>query len=215
MGRRVLFSLMVCCLIVLSVVAQDNTWNLTLYQNYKPAVVNMLDGTVVKTSLANVFLKNASLLFKRGEATLEANMATIQSVTIGEHRIVNIKNMLAREVGSSGGNRLYCVTLIDLDSYKAMLRNDVNITNLTIGDQLSYTTIDLNPTEGLTLPLIRQFYFQYNGEVFHVHEREVTRRLPKEKKRLYKTIIGMDDFSWVDGASLMKLLDMMTREVKD
>jgi hypothetical protein len=189
-----------------TIMAQDNTWNLTLYNEYKPAVVSLTNGKTTKTQFANVFLKNAALLFKRGDATMEANMATVLSVDMGGQHFVKIDNMLAREVDSIGANRLYCVTLIDLDSYKRMLRNNINITNLSLGDQLSYTTIDLAPTEGVMLPLIRHFYYLYNGEIVPVHERQISRRLPKEKKRMYKTIISMDDFSWVDSESLMKLL---------
>lgn len=118
--------------------------------------------------------------------------------------------MLACEVGIVGVNKLYCVTLLDLDSYKAMLRNDVNITNLSIGDQLSYTTIDLTPTEGIALPLIRQYYYLLDGKIVRAHERELVRRLPKEKKRMYKTVISMDSFSWVDAESLLKLLEAIS-----
>ena len=150
---------MLVCINLVLLNAQDNTRNLTLYHQYKPAEIKMTNGKVVKTAFANVFLKNASLLFKRGDATMEATMSTISTVDIDKHH-----NMLACEVGIVGVNKLYCVTLLDLDSYKAMLRNDVNITNLSIGDQLSYTTIDLTPTEGIALPLIRQYYYLLEHE---------------------------------------------------
>jgi hypothetical protein len=114
--------------------------------------------------------------------------------------------MLALEVDSVGANKLYCAILIDLDSYKAMLRNNVNISSLSLGDQISYTTIDLTPPEGEQLPLVRHYFYLYNGEIFKVHEREITRRMPKDKKRMFRTIIGLSDFSWSEDNSLMKLL---------
>jgi hypothetical protein len=212
MEKKIVLCLLTFWLNVVVSFAQDNTSNLTLYREFKPAVIQMTDGKVVKTPFANVFLKNAALLFKRGDVTMEANMATVQTVDIGNHHFVKINNMLASEVDSVGKNKLYCATLIDLDSYKAMLRNDVNITNLSIGDQLSYTTVDLSPTEGMKLPLIRQFFYLYNGEMIRVHEREISRRLPKEKKRMYKTVISMEDFSWVDATSLLKLLRFISEE---
>ena len=54
-------------------------------------------------------------------------------------------------------------------------------------------------------------YF-YNGECFKVHEREISRRLPNDKdlKRKYKTIIGLDSFSWTDNESLVQLLKAIT-----
>lgn len=210
MKRKLLLSCLLVCINLVLLNAQDNTRNLTLYHQYKPAEIKMTNGKVVKTAFANVFLKNASLLFKRGDVTMEATMSTISTVDIDKHHFINIDNMLACEVGIVGVNKLYCVTLLDLDSYKAMLRNDVNITNLSIGDQLSYTTIDLTPTEGIALPLIRQYYYLLDGKIVRAHERELVRRLPKEKKRMYKTVISMDSFSWVDAESLLKLLEAIS-----
>ena len=187
--------------------AQDNTKDLTVYKEFKPAVIHMANGKTVKTSFGNIFLKNAALLYKQGSATMEANMDPIVSVEFGSKHYLKIDKMLAELVDTVGANKLYCATLIDLDAYKAMLRNNVNISNLSLGDQISYATIDLSPQDGVQLPLIRHFYYLYNGEIIKVHEREISRRLKdKEKKRMYKTIISMSDFTWVDTASLMKLL---------
>lgn len=186
--------------------AQDNTMNLTLFKEFKPAVVQMGDGRKVKTRLANIFLKNAALLYKRGDATMEANMSPVVAVDFDSLHYEKIDNMLALLVDSVGANRLYCAVLIDMDSYVTMLKNNVNITNLSLGDQISYTTLDLTPQEGMSLPLVRHYYYLYNGELVRVHEREVSRRLPKDKKRIYKTIISLPEFTWVDDDSLMKLL---------
>jgi hypothetical protein len=186
--------------------AQDETKNLTAFREFKPAVVHMANGTTVKTKFANIFLKNAALLFLRGENTMEANMEPIVSVDINDQRYVKIDDMLALEIDSVGENVLYCATTIDLVSYKTMLRNNVNISNISFGDNVSYSTVDLTPEEGMPLPLIPHFYYYYNGEMVKVHEREISRRLSKEKKRAYKTIISLPDFSWVDAESLVTLL---------
>jgi hypothetical protein len=58
----------------------------------------------------------------------------------------------------------------------------------------------------MELPLVKHYYYLYKGELIKVHDREVSRRLDKEKKRLFKTIISLPDFTWVDDDSLMKLL---------
>ena len=187
-------------------VAQDNTMNLTFFNEFKPAVVHMANGKKVKTSLANIFLKNAALLYKRGDTTMEANMEPVVAVDIDTLHFLKIDNMLAQFVDSVGENKLYCITLIDIESYKTILRNNVNISNLSLGDQISYATIDLSSQEGVQLPLIRHFYYIYNGELIRVHEREISRRLKKENKRIYKTVISLDGFSWVDASSLMTLL---------
>ncbi len=205
--KKFLLSLLLGLVMAPSIsLAQDNTMNLTLFKEFKPAVVQMGDGRKVKTRLANIFLKNAALLYKRGDATMEANMSPVVAVDFDSLHYEKIDNMLALLVDSVGANRLYCAVLIDMDSYVTMLKNNVNITNLSLGDQISYTTLDLTPQEGMSLPLVRHYYYLYNGELVRVHEREVSRRLPKDKKRIYKTIISLPEFTWVDDDSLMKLL---------
>jgi hypothetical protein len=52
----------------------------------------------------------------------------------------------------------------------------------------------------------------YNGEIIKVHERELSRILPKSKRRIYKTIISMDGFQWVDRKSLVTLLEAISKE---
>jgi len=198
-----------CCLMLcgsLSLKAQDETKNLTTYRDFRPAVVHMANGTTVRTSLANIFLKNASLLFMRGSVAMEADMRTIATVDFDKQHYVNIENQLALELDSVGENRLFCATVIDIDAYKAMLRNNVNISNLSLGDQISYSTVNLTPEDGMMLPLVPHYYYLYKGEIIKVHEREISRRLSKDKKRQYKTIISLPDFTWVDTESLVKLL---------
>ena len=195
------------------VLAQEVTEQFTLFREFKPAKVYMSNGKVVKTSHANIFLKNASLLFLRGELTMEANMETIDSVDIENRRFVKIDKMLYEVVDSVGknNNKLFCAIEIDIPAYNTMLKNNQNITSLSgafSGAQLSYSTIDLSKSEDIQMPIVPHYYYLYNGELIRVHEREISRRLPKDKeiRRMYKTIISMNDFTWVDKESLMKLL---------
>ena len=196
-----------CILSVSGVIAQDNTYNLTVYKEYKPAVLHMVSGRTVNNPLTNVFLKNGALLYKQGDDVMELNMATITAADFGDDHYIKIEDRLALFIDSVGRNQLYSVSLVDLDSYRAMLRNNVNITHLDFGgDQLQYTTIDLELQEGQTLPVINIFYYYYNGRIVRVHERDLYRILTKDKKRMYKTVISMDGFKWTDPDSLMQLL---------
>ena len=112
------------------VLAQEVTEQFTLFREFKPAKVYMSNGKIVKTSHANIFLKNASLLFLRGELTMEANMETIDSVDIENRRFVKIDKMLYEVVDSVGknNNKLFCAIEIDIPAYNTMLKNNQNIT---------------------------------------------------------------------------------------
>lgn len=204
---RILFAAMLLlCSWTMKGLAQDKTHNLTLYKDFKPGVIHMANGRDLKNPLLNIFLKNASLLYKSGTITKEANMDNVIGVDFDDRKYIKIEGELAYLVDSVGANRLYCSTLIDVEAYKAMQKNNVNISNLSLGDQISYSTIELEQQEGIQLPIINHFYFLYNGKMIRVHEREISRLLPKDKRRLYKTVIGDDKFSWVDAESLLRLL---------
>lgn len=204
-----------CCLMMF---AQDKTHHLTLFRDYKPATILMTSGKVVKAPLANIFLKNASLLYKRGTETMEAYMKTIKSAQVGDMWFVNIDDKMAQLVDSVGANRLYCITEIDMEAYEAHLRNNVNITtnnfsDLVSGsDQISYSTVELERPEDQQLPLIRRYYFLYNGQLVKAHEREISRKLPKDKKHIYKTILSLQEFSWLDPDSLLMMLKAISEK---
>jgi hypothetical protein len=193
--------------------AQKRTTQATLYKQFKPSVITLKTGRTIKQPLTNIFLKNGSLVYLNGEYTMEANMETIAAVEFDDRKYININNQLAYMVDSVESNLLYRIDLLDINAYNQNLRNNVNISNMGFeSGAITTTTMDLNSEDDYKLPLFSHFYFLYNGEFVKVHEREVSRVLPKDKeiKRKYRTIIGMDDFSWNKEKSLMQLLKAIT-----
>ena len=96
---------------------------------------------------------------------------------------------------------------MDLDSYKKQLRNNVMITNLGTGNgAIQTSTMDLNTSEDYKFPLIDLYFYYINGKFVKCHERNLQYILPKDKKRIVRTFVGMNDFSWTDSNSLLKLL---------
>ena len=190
--------------------AQPRTFSATMYRQFKPATVTLIDGRTLKMSLANVFLKNSHLLYMSSTGqVMEANMDNIREVKFEDRHYVRIDSMLAYVVDTIGNNKLYCVTRLDLESYQAQLRNNQQITNLDLSfnsSQLSTTTIDLTTEDDMKFPVIDWFFYYYNGKIIRVHEREIWRNLPKDKRRIYKTIISQPNFSWTKKESLVELL---------
>ena len=207
--KRIVVALLLSCLCT-GMRAQDITHNFTLYDEFKPGTIHLADGRKLKNPLLNIFLKNGALLYKSGKLTKEANMDNIVGVDFDDRKYVKIEDELAYIVDSVGENRLYCSTLIDVEAYKTLQKNNVNISNLSLGDQISYSTIELEKQDGIQMPIINHFYYLYNGKMIRVHEREIGRLLPKDKRRLYKTVISQDKFSWVKAESLMQLLKVIT-----
>lgn len=192
-------------------IAQQKTLYATRYKEFRPSVITFADGHQSRQSLTNVFLKNGALLFLQGEYTMEANMDNIVAVDFpGDRKFVAIDKQLAYMVDSVGKNAVYCVELFDQDTYERNIRNNINYSNIELGDQLSTTTIDLNNEEDYKLPVFRHFYFLYEGEYIRVHEREILRKLPKEKRTMVKRIMAVPNFSWQHEDSLVMLLKAIT-----
>lgn len=193
--------------------AQDETTSLTMFKTFQPATIHLSTGKHIKHPLANIALADAALLYLQNSYTMQANMETVAGVDIDTLHFVNIKNQLALCQDTVGENQLFCITLIDMDSYRQNLKNNTNITNLDMSaGQTSYSTIDLEGEGEHMLPLIRNYYYRYNGELVRVHEREISRRLPKDKRHIYKSIISLPTFTWTDKNSLVQLLKAITEK---
>ena len=188
--------------------AQDRTTMATLYREFKPSTIYLTNGKKLKQNLTNVFLKNSTLVYLQGTYTMEAKMSNIGRVEFDDRTYEVVENQLATLVDSIGQDCIYRVDYLDLDAYQTRLKNNIQISSMSLGDQISTSTIDLNNEDDYKFPLVHKYYMRYGGEVFHVHEREIWRRLPKDKdvRRMFKTIVGGSDFSWTDDASVVRLL---------
>ena len=186
--------------------AQVRTGAITQYKAFKPAIILLSNGKTLRQPLANIFLKNSSLLYNSGTQTMEANMANIMSVTFDDRQYIKIDTILAYKVDSVGEDALYKATVIDLVSYKNQLLNNRQITSLDLGDQISYSNVDISTEEDHLFPLIDKFFYRYKGKFVKVHERDIQHILPKEKRRLFKSYISVPGFSWTDEQSLLNLL---------
>jgi hypothetical protein len=202
-----LSSLFIITLIsVQSAFGQDRTTKLTVYPEFKPSVIELADGRILKEKFTNIFLKNSSLLYMSGTVTKEAYMANIKSVKFDDRLYVKVDTLLAYEVDSVGNDALYCATVIDQEAYRQNLRNNQVMTNISLSDQVSTTSVDLSNEGDYLFPLINIYYYRLNGKFVRCHDRSLSNVLNKEKKRMLRTFVHMDDFSWSDQKSLIELL---------
>ena len=204
-------TLLLLLLTQLATQAQVRTTQATLYRSFKPSVITLKDGRKLNQNLTNVFLKNSSLLYLKGEYTMEANMDNILAVDFNDRSYVVIGNQLAWVLDTIQGNALLCIELFDKEGYERNLRNNVNISSLDLGDQISMSTVDLNNEEDYKMPVFRHFYFRLDGKYVKVHERDLSRCLDKEQRTMMKRIVHLDDFSWQSEESLKLLLRTLTK----
>lgn len=186
--------------------AQGVTTALTAYQQFQPATIYLSSGKLLEVGLANIFLKNSSLIYKSGYETKEANMKTLTKVAFKDRTYYRIDTVLAYQVDPASRQQLYCAQRLDIEAWKKQLVNNRNMTNISLGDLVSYTTIDLADAQDIHFPLVKVYYFKIDGRYVLAHERHLKRVLDKERRRLMASVMAEEGFSWTKEDSLLKLL---------
>lgn len=199
---------------VFRAIAQEVTTQLTVFPEFRPATVYMADGKKLALPMANIFLKNSSLLYISGELTKEANTKNILRVDFKDRSYIRIDSVLAYQVDTVGKNALYCTKVLDLKAYKQLLTNNSNITNLDLNDLSSmdifqFTTIDLGDTQNIQFPVIPLYYYRLNDKFVFVHERHLKRALNKEMRRRMESVMNLPGFSWTNESFLLKILEVI------
>lgn len=212
MKKLVLLSMLM--LVAFKGAAQEVTPQLTVFPEFRPATVYMVDGKKLDIPMANIFLKNSSLLYISGELTKEVDTKNLLRVDFKDQSYIRIDSVLAYRVDTVGANALFCAKVLDLKAYKQQVANNSNITNLDLNDlatmnMFQYTTIDINDVKDIHFPVIPLYYYRINDQFVLVHERNLKRFFDKENRRRMESVMNLPDFSWTDEKSLLKILEII------
>ena len=212
--KKLVLSATVLLMAALRVAAQEVTPQLTAFPEFRPATATMADGKKMDIPMANIFLKNSSLLYISGELTKEANTKNLLRVDFKDRSYIRIDSVLAYQVDTVGKNALFCAKVLDLKAYKQLLINNSNITNLNMNDLLSmnmlqYTTVDIGDTQDIHFPVIPLYYYRINDKFVLVHERHLKRFFDKENRRRMESVMNMPGFSWTNEEFLLKILKVI------
>lgn len=206
MKKNVLFTII--CIICICSYAQSRKTigRTTVYEEFQPAIIEMHNGKIINEKHANIFLKNSALLYKHGTVTKQADMNMIKSVAFKNRKYYCLDTLLVYLVDSVDNNKLFCTTKIDLEAYRNQLLNNRQITNLEIRTQVNVSFMTLSEIDDSKYPLINYFFYEIDGKIIKVHERTILSFIPKERRRIFKTITQQPDFSWSDKNCLLRLL---------
>lgn len=212
--KKLVLSATVLLMAALRVAAQEVTPQLTAFPEFRPATATMADGKKMDIPMANIFLKNSSLLYISGELTKEANTKNLLRVDFKDRSYIRIDSVLAYQVDTVRTNALFCAKILDLKAYKQLLINNSNITNLNMNDLLSmnmlqYTTVDIGDTQDIHFPVIPLYYYRINDKFVLVHERHLKRFFDKENRRRMESVMNMPGFSWTNEEFLLKILEVI------
>lgn len=191
---------------ILTATAQPTTTSLTAYKAFQPATIHLLDGRKLKVEFANIFLKNSGLLYISGQDTKEANLKTMTKVEFKDRTYYRIDSVLAYQVDTINNQQLYCAPRIDVEAWRGLLINNRQLSNISLGDMVTYSATELVDKQDIHFPLINIYYFKIDDKYVLAHERNLKRILDKEKRRLMTSVMSEPNFSWTNETSLLKLL---------
>lgn len=207
MKKIVLFTIIcIICNICLYAQSGKTIGRTTVYEEFQPARIEMHNGKIINEKCANIFLKNSALLYKHGSITKQADMKMVKSVAFKNRKYYCLDTLLVYVVDSVDSNKLFCATKIDLEAYKNQLLNNRQITNLEMRAQVNISFMTLSEDDDSQYPLVNYFFYEIDGKIIKVHERTILNFIPKEKRRIFKTITQQPDFSWSDKNCLLRLL---------
>lgn len=206
----VVAALLVCCPATTALAQDDNTSRVTAFNDFRPAQVSLTDGRTLKVPKANIFLKHSTLIYKSGNSVKEANMRTVKAVDFDDRHYVKIDTVLAFLVDTVEANAVYQQQVIDREAYEASFRNDRMITGIQFGEQINLITLDPQRDSTAVYPVINTFYYKYNGKMVKVHDRELWRMLPKDKRRIMQSMMAEEGFSWTRRESVVRMLQALT-----
>lgn len=206
----VVAALLVCSPATTALAQDDNTSRVTAFNDFRPAQVSLTDGRTLKVPKANIFLKHSTLIYKSGNSVKEANMRTVKAVDFDDRHYVKIDTVLAFLVDTVEANAVYQQQVIDREAYEASFRNDRMITGIQFGEQINLITLDPQRDSTAVYPVINTFYYKYNGKMVKVHDRELWRMLPKEKRRIMQSMMAEEGFSWTRRESVVRMLQALT-----
>lgn len=214
--KKLAFILLCCLACTLELSAQKFAGMInrtTVYETYQPARITLTTGRVIMQKEANVFLKNARLLFKKGRLDMEANMAQIRAVEFADKSYVRLDTMLAVVTDTLGNNRVLCTTTIDLAAFTNREINDRIISNFEIGtEQVSMASLDMVALEDKEYPLVNNYYFEVNGKILEANERTITRHLNRSKRSRLEFYLQMPDFDWGNPEWQHKVLELFEKK---
>ena len=203
----IVFSLaLLCSTSCLAQIPSGTSKSTMAFAEFHPAVITMNGGQKLSVSQVNIFLKGSTLLYKKGKSIMAANMDNISSVDIDGSHFMHIDTLLAEVIDTIGQGMLLCATVIDVDAFKTMLENSREITNLEIRDMVSVTSIDLIADEDRLYPLAKYYFYFIDGKALVANERSLSTIVPRDKRRIFKSMISLPDFSWGNPQSLKRLL---------
>ena len=179
------------------------------YKDFKDGNIEFAFGKD-KIYKANIFLKDASLLYKNATTGMKANLFGVISVDFGDALYRKTGDRMGKVIEQKGEVFLTVVTTIDTDRMREDARSGRNSTFLDLPEFNLF--IDTNADywaegEGSSWPLKDEYFFVVKGEAIPAAEKIVKKSIRADKRNDFKELMKNRKWSWKDANSLKVLVD--------
>ena len=179
------------------------------YKDFKDGNIEFAFGKD-KIYKANIFLKDASLLYKNDTTVMKANLFGVISVDFGDALYRKTGDRMGKVIEQKGEAFLTVVTTIDTDRMREDARSGRNSTFLDLPEFNLF--IDTNADywaegEGSSWPLKDEYFFVVKGEAIPAAEKIVKKSIRADKRNDFKELMKNRTWSWKDANSLKVLVD--------
>lgn len=179
------------------------------YKDFKDGNIEFAFGKD-KIYKANIFLKDASLLYKNDTTVMKANLFGVISVDFGDALYRKTGDRMGKVIEQKGEVFLTVVTTIDTDRMREDARSGRNSTFLDLPEFNLF--IDTNADywaegEGSSWSLKDEYFFVVKGEAIPAAEKIVKKSIRADKRNDFKELMKNRKWSWKDANSLKVLVD--------
>ncbi len=179
------------------------------YKDFKDGNIEFAFGKD-KIYKANIFLKDASLLYKNDTTVMKANLFGVISVDFGDALYRKTGDRMGKVIEQKDEVFLTVVTTIDTDRMREDARSGRNSTFLDLPEFNLF--IDTNADywaegEGSSWPLKDEYFFVVKGEAIPAAEKIVKKSIRADKRNDFKELMKNRKWSWKDANSLKVLVD--------
>lgn len=179
------------------------------YKDFKDGNIELAFGKD-KIYKANIFLKDASLLYKNDTTVMKANLFGVISVDFGDALYRKTGDRMGKVIEQKGEVFLTVVTTINTDRMREDARSGRNSTFLDLPEFNLF--IDTNADywaegEGSSWPLKDEYFFVVKGEAIPAAEKIVKKSIRADKRNDFKELMKNRKWSWKDANSLKVLVD--------
>lgn len=179
------------------------------YKDFKDGNIEFAFGKD-KIYKANIFLKDASLLYKNDTTVMKANLFGVISVDFGDALYRKTGDRMGKVIEQKGEVFMTVVTTIDTDRMREDARSGRNSTFLDLPEFNLF--IDTNADywaegEGNSWPLKDEYFFVVKGEAIPAAEKIVKKSIRADKRNDFKELMKNRKWSWKDANSLKVLVD--------